>query len=433
MSHCSSCYNKLGSKKPIICASCGGLLCKLCKTHSLPTVGINSNNKADKYVVCDKCYTQQTKKTSSNDKTQDFSLPSYLQLDPSKAREHSYYTYGKPEESQSGATTNNSEDFLPRYLQPEFQTQIEKNSTSGASRKRQALSKTNSGISLDTLEPRDQDIVDRLDALKGAPPGGREPQSEGELKNRLDKLRGFSVDNAYSEGKTDFPLRVTMRPSSGVAEDDLVAQITAENDFKSHLIRSYTMPDKEFEDRRKMFQQDPTLLDEIEMIDLMDDMQMDICSSSNNNNNDDDVKSKPNWYLPKGASPMGNFMSDHSDFNSSVEQLITQTMEEVKNDRLVEAVSAKVDFDLYNKLSILCPTVTPGQLRPLSPTRIQNSDTAGKNNVTSDKLEQCESMLQDEDSLMIMLAAIGYNDVNSPTQAIDTTARESLFANQDNN
>ncbi|KAI6655519.1 hypothetical protein LOD99_2018 [Oopsacas minuta] len=388
MSHCTTCYKKLSGKHPLVCMKCGGIVCKNCPTY--PSVGGEDN---DKRRVCNNCYKCQNDKIT---KKTDFNLPSYLQSDPGKERENSYFTHGKQSESDS----NIPSAILPKYLQEGGEPPQE------VSQKRIQFQLAGTGLSFDGalgIDPRDQQLEDRLNALKETTGEPQVLPTETELRDRLDKLRGFSVDSSYVEGKPGFPLKLIVQSSTDIPEDDLLAQVMAEKEFENAIVHSYSKRDTEFDERKTLFSQNPSLLDELEMMESMDWMQLDDADS-------EDVRSKPGFRV--GTAPLQP-SSDQCDpdFDANVQRLIRETMDEVKSDRIVEATAAGVDFQLYERLSQIRGDISASALRPLSPCHFREAK------------EDPQLEIGDEETFTQVLEAIGYGGgqrVESP--------RESLFS-----
>ena len=389
MSHCTTCYKKLGSKTPSVCTKCGGILCKNCPTYPSSPGG----DKNDKQRICNNCYKLQNNKviTNNNEPKSDFNLPSYLQSDPGKERESSYYTHGK-----QTADSTVSNDVLPKYLQAASKPQ-------DVNQKRTQFQRAGTGLSFEGalgIDPRDQQLEDRLVALKEKPGETQQLPTETELQDRLNQLRGFSVESSSVEGKPGFPLKLIMQSSADIPEDDLLAQLMAEKEFENAILHSYSKPDNEFEERKSLFSQNPSLLDELEMMDQMDGMQLDYSDFG-------DVRSKPVFRVGTAPTPQDPELFD-PDFDSNVQRLIRETMDEVKSDRLVEAAEAGVDFHLYERLSQIRGNLSASTLRSLSPSHVRQGE------------ENSQLETGDEETFSQMLEAIGYPRNTSP--------RESLFS-----
>ena len=387
MSHCTTCYKKVGNKTPTVCSKCGGILCKNCPTHP-SSVGGDKNHKLR---VCNNCYKCQNNKVTmnSNEPKTDFNLPSYLQSDPGKERESSFYTHGK---QTTDSTVPN--DVLPKYLQAGSKPQE-------VDQKRAQFQRAGTGLSFEGalgIDPRDQHLEDRLVALKEKPGEQQELPTETELQDRLNQLRGFSVESSSIEG--GFPLKLIIQSSADIPEDDLLAQLMAEKEFENAILHSYSKPDNEFEERKSLFSQNPSLLDELEMMDLMEGIQLE-------NTEPGDVRSKPIFRVGTAPMPQDPELFD-PDFDSNVQRLIRETMDEVKSDRLVEATEAGVDFHLYERLSQIKGNLSASTLRSMSPSHVRGDEDS--------------SQLQtgDEETFSQMLEAIGYPRNTSP--------RESLFS-----
>ena len=391
MSHCNTCYKKLGGKTPVVCNNCGGIVCKSCPTY--PSGG---GDKNDKLRNCSSCYKSQVNKSNFNsDSNTEFKLPSYLQSDPSKKREESYFTHGK-----RSADTTLPNAILPKYLQdaPSDPPDVKQ--------KRGQFQRADTGLSFEGalgIDPRDQQLEDRLVALKEKTGEQQQLPTEDDLRERLDQLRGFSVESSHVEGKPAFPLKLIVQSSADIPEDDLLAQLMAEKEFENVILHTYSKPDQEFEERKTLFSQNPSLLDELDMMDCMEDMQLDEPAGA--------VRSKPGFRVGTAHLHKSPDLVD-PDFDSNVERLIRETMDEVKSDRLVEATAAGVDFNLYERMSQIRGDLSASTLRPLSPSHVH------------DDKEVLHLETGDEDTFSQVLDAIGYDQVgpgkNSP--------RESLFS-----
>ena len=391
MSHCNTCYKKLGSKTPLVCSKCGGIVCKSCPTH--PSAGGDKNGKLR---VCSSCYKSQLNKSNANsDSNNEFKLPSYLQSDPGKEREESFFTHGK---RTADSTVPNT--ALPKYLQ-------DPHTDAGDVReKRGQFQRAGTGLSFEGalgIDPRDQQLEDRLVALKENTGQQQQLPTEDQLRERLDQLRGFSIDSSYVEGKPEFPLKLIVQSSTDIPEDDLLAQLMAEKEFENTILHAYSKPDEEFEERKTLFSQNPSLLNELEMMDCMGDMHLDDASG--------DVRSKPGFRVGAAHSHKSPDIFD-PDFDSNVERLIRATMDEVKNDRLVEATAAGVDLNLYERMSQIRGDLSASTLRPLSPRHVQH-----------DK-EVLPLETGDQETFSQVLDAIGYDQVDPATNS----PRESLFS-----
>ena len=392
MSHCTTCYKKLGGKTPLVCTKCGGIVCKNCPTY--PSSG--SGDKNDKLRICSSCYKSQVNKSNSNTESHnEFELPSYLQSDPGKEREGSYFTQGK---QSADSTIPNA--ILPKYLQGA------PGNAPDLAQKRGQFQRAGTGLSFEGalgIDPRDQRLEDRLVALKENTGEQQQLPTEDELRERLGQLRGFSVDSSYVEGKPVFPLKLIVQSSADIPEDDLLAQLMAEKEFENAIMHTYSKPDEEFEERKTLFSQNPGLLDELEMMDCMEDMQLDDTFG--------DVRSKPGFRLGTAYLHKSPDLVDPN-FDSNVERLIRETMDEVKNDRLVEATAAGVDFNLYERMSQIRGDLSASSLRPLSPSHMQ------------DDKQELDLETGDEETFSQMLEAIGYDQVGPGTNS----PRESLFS-----
>ena len=389
MSHCTTCYKKVGSKTPSMCNKCGGILCKNCPTYPSSVGG----DKNDKLRVCINCYKCQNNKVTKNmnEPKSDFNLPSYLQSDPGKERESYFYTHGK---QAADSTVPNA--ILPKYLQTA-------STPEDVNQKRAQFQRTGTGLSFEGalgIDPRDQRLEDRLVALKEKAGETQQLPTETELQDRLNQLRGFSVESSSVEGKPIFPLKLIVQSSADIPEDDLLAQLMAEKEFESAILHSYSKPDTEFEERKSLFSQNPSLLDELEMMDLMEGIQLEHTDPG-------DVRSKPVFRVGTAPTPRDPELFDPN-FDSNVQRLIRETMDEVRSDRLVEATEAGVDFHLYERLSQIRGNLSASTLRSLSPSHVGEDE------------KDAQLQTGDEETFSQMLEAIGYPK--------DTSPRESLFS-----
>lgn len=370
-------------------------MCKNCPTHPAASKG----TKGNKLCICDKCYKAQIE--NSNKQSQlvnnDFQLPAYLQTDPGKVREESYFTHGKQDPDVAPTSSD-----LPKYLQEGIAPPVDVRS------KRTQFQRSGTGLSFEGplgIDPRDQHLEERLAALKETEGQQQELPTESELHRRLDQLRGFSVESSQSGEKPAFPLRLIVQSSHDIPEDDLLGQLMAEKEFESAILRTYSKPDKEFEERKSLFSENPGLLDELEMMEYMDGMQLDEMGPG-------DVRSKPGLRVGVAHRPPSPDLFDPN-FDANVERLIRETMEEVRNDRIVEATEAKVDPQLYERMCQIRGDLSPSSLRPLSPSRIR------------EEREDPELETGGEETFSQMMEAIGYEaEVWPHTEQ----PRESLFA-----